>query len=81
MPRWTFDRPAAVELGGCGWLRPQRRTAEIAVTVPPDCSVQLGMVYASTTISDVSADVSAMSGSGGLVATVSGEYEAQGGAR
>jgi hypothetical protein len=71
-----------------GWLRQQHRSADFTLTIPPDCPIQLGVVNASTTVSGVSAGISAMSISGGLTLdgvtgtvkakTVSGDLEARG---
>lgn len=83
--RWEWPKG----LGSlAGWLRPQRRRAEVTVTVPPQCDVQLGVASASTTICDMSAGISAISLSGGLsldgvagtvdIKTVSGDLEARG---
>ncbi|HEY7147754.1 MAG TPA: DUF4097 family beta strand repeat-containing protein [Streptosporangiaceae bacterium] len=52
--------------GLLGLLRPQQRSADITLTVPPECPVQLAVVNASTTVSGVSAGISATSVSGDL---------------
>ncbi len=89
--RWDgmlgWDRVSGWE-GMRGWLRPRRRSADITLTIPPDCPIELGAVSASTTVSGVSAGISAMSISGGLTLdgvtgsvktrTVSGDLEARG---
>jgi hypothetical protein len=74
--------------GLLGWLRPQRHTATVTITVPSDCPVQLGVVNASTVISGLSARTSVKTVSGEItldgmtgdidVNTVSGDLEAQG---
>jgi hypothetical protein len=71
-----------------GWLRPRHRSADITLTIPSDCPIQLGMMSASTTVSGVSAGISATTISGGLTLdgvtgtvkakTVSGDLEARG---
>jgi hypothetical protein len=71
-----------------GWLRPQRHSADITVSVPVGCPTQLGMVNASAIISGISARVSAKSISGDITLdgvtgsvdakTVSGDLEARG---
>jgi Toastrack DUF4097 len=73
--------------GLLGWLRPQRHSATIAVTVPKDCPLQLGVVNASALVSGVAARVSVKSVSGAITLdgvtgsldanTVSGDLEAQ----
>jgi hypothetical protein len=70
-----------------GWLRQQHRSADITLTIPPECPIQLGLVSASTTVSGVSAGISAMSISGDLTLdgvtgtvkarTVTGDLEAR----
>jgi hypothetical protein len=74
--------------GLLGWLRPQRHSATITVTVPKDCPVQLGMVTAGAIVSGISAKTSVKSVSGNITldgvtgsveaTTVSGDIEAQG---
>jgi hypothetical protein len=71
-----------------GWLRPQRHSANITVTVQKDCPTQLGVVNATAIVSGVSARTSLKSMSGDLTLdgvtgavdanTVSGNVEAQG---
>jgi hypothetical protein len=73
--------------GLLGWLRPQRHAATIAVTVPKDCPLQLGVVNATAVISGMAARTSIKSVSGGITMdgvtgsldanTVSGDLEAQ----
>src|SRR6266571_670148 len=73
--------------GVLGWLRPQRHSASIAVTVPKDCPTQLGIVNAAAVVSGMSARTSVKSVSGGITMdgvtgsleanTVSGYLEAQ----
>jgi len=70
------------------WLRPQRPSAAVTVTVPRTCPVQLGVVSATAVLSGLTARVSAKSVSGGITLdgvsgdvdahTVSGALEAQG---
>jgi hypothetical protein len=74
--------------GVLGWLRPQRRSAYITLTVPAQCPVQLGVVNASTMVAGVHAGIHAKSVSGDLMLdgvtgnvdakTVSGDLEARG---
>jgi hypothetical protein len=74
--------------GLLGWLRPQRHSADITITVPPGCPVQLGVVNASAIVSGIHASVSARSVNGGLTLdgvhgavdtkTVSGDLETRG---
>lgn len=74
--------------GLLGWLRPQRHTATVTITVPRDCPVQLGVVTASAVISGMSARTSVKSVSGEIILdeitgevdanTVSGDLEARG---
>jgi Toastrack DUF4097 len=71
-----------------GWLRPQRHSANITITVQKDCPTQLGVVNATAVVSGISARTALKSVSGdimldGLTAavdanTVSGNLEAQG---
>ncbi len=73
--------------GLLGWLRPQRHAATIAVTVPKDCPLQLGVVNATALVSGLAARASVKSVSGGITmdgvtgsldaGTVSGDLEAQ----
>ena len=73
--------------GLLGWLRPQRHYATIAVTVPKDCPLQLGVVNATAVVSGMAARTSFKSVSGGITMdgvtgnldanTVSGDLEAQ----
>src|SRR5260370_22381735 len=70
------------------WLRPQRPSATVTVTVPRNCPVQVGVVSATAVLSAISARASVKSVSGeitldGLSADVdahpeSGALEAQG---
>ncbi len=70
------------------WLRPQRASAAVTVTVPRTCPAQLGVVSASAVMSGISARASVKSVSGGITLdgvtgdvdahTVSGALEAQG---
>ena len=74
--------------GLLGWLRPQRHSATVTITVPGDCPVQLGVVNASAVISGMSARASIKGVSGEITLdgitgdidanTVSGDLEAQG---
>src|SRR5713101_8279300 len=74
--------------GLLGWLRPQRHSAEVTVTVPPGCPTQLGVVNASAIVSGIAAHVSVKSVSGDITLdgvigkvdakTVSGDLEARG---
>jgi hypothetical protein len=54
--------------GLLNWLRPQRHSATVTVTVPRECPVQLGVVTASAVISGISARTSIKSGSGSVIA-------------
>src|SRR5271168_1001297 len=70
------------------WLRPQRHSATVTVTVPRRCQTQVGVVSASAVMSGISAKASVKSVSGGITLdavtgdvdanTVSGALEAQG---
>jgi hypothetical protein len=70
------------------WLRPQRPSAEVTVTVPRNCPVQVGVVRATAVLSAISARASVKSVSGEITLdgvtgdveahTVSGALEAQG---
>jgi Putative adhesin len=70
------------------WLRPQRHSATVTVTVPRKCPTQLGVVSATAVVSGVGANASVKSVSGGITLdgvtgdvdahTVSGALEAQG---
>lgn len=70
------------------WLRPQRHSADITLTVPAECPIRLGVVNASATVSGVAAGISAKTVSGDLTLdgvtgtvdakTVSGDLEARG---
>lgn len=70
------------------WLRPQRHSATVTVTVPRTCPTQVGVVSASAVISGISGRASVKSVSGGITLdgvtgdvdanTVSGAVEAQG---
>jgi len=70
------------------WLRPQRPSASVTVTVPRTCPVQLGVVSATAVLSGLAARASVKSVSGGITLdgvsgdvdahTVSGALEAQG---
>jgi hypothetical protein len=74
--------------GLLGWLRPQRHSAAITVTVPKDCPVQLGVVNAGAIVAGITAKTSVRSVSGNVTLdgvtgtveanTVSGDIEAQG---
>ena len=71
-----------------GWLRPQRHSANITITVQKDCPTQLGVVNATAVVSGISARTSLKSVSGDIMLdgvtgavdanTVSGNLEAQG---
>jgi hypothetical protein len=71
-----------------GWLRPQRHSANITITVQKDCPTQLGVINATAVVSGVSARTSLKSVSGDIMLdgltgavdanTVSGNLEAQG---
>ena len=73
--------------GLLGWLRPQRHSADVTVTVPAGCPTQLGVVNASAIVSGISANISAKSVSGDITLdgvtgsvdakTVSGDLEAR----
>jgi hypothetical protein len=70
-----------------GWLRPQRHSADVTITVPAGCPTQVGVVNASTIVSGISANISAKSVSGDITLdgvtgsvdakTVSGDLEAR----
>jgi hypothetical protein len=70
------------------WLRPQRHSATVTVTVPRECQTQVGVVSATAVISGTSARASLKSVTGGITLdgvtgdvdanTVSGTLEAQG---
>lgn len=70
------------------WLRPQRHSASVTVTVPRKCPTQLGVVSATAVMSGISARASVKSVSGAIMLdgvagdvdanTVSGALEAQG---
>jgi hypothetical protein len=70
------------------WLRPQRHSATVTVTVPRKCQTQVGVVSASAVMSGIGARTSVKSVSGGITLdgvtgdvdanTVSGALEAQG---
>jgi hypothetical protein len=70
------------------WLRPQRHSASVTVTVPRQCQTQVGVVSASAVMSGIRAKASVKSVSGGITLdgvtgdvdanTVSGALEAQG---
>jgi Putative adhesin len=70
------------------WLRPQRHSATVTVTVPRSCTTQLGVVSANAVMCGISARASVKSVSGGIMLdgvtgdvdanTVSGALEAQG---
>ena len=74
--------------GLLGWLRPQRHSADVTVTVPGGCPTQVGVVNASAIVSGISANISAKSVSGDITLdgvigsvdakTVSGDLEARG---
>jgi hypothetical protein len=71
-----------------GWLRPQRHSVDLTVTVPGGCPTQVGVVNASAIVSGIAAKVSAKSVSGDITLdgvtgsvdakTVSGDLEASG---
>jgi hypothetical protein len=70
------------------WLRPQRHSATVTVSVPRKCTAQVGVVSATAIMSGISARASVKSVSGGITLdgvtgdvdanTVSGAVEAQG---
>jgi Toastrack DUF4097 len=70
------------------WLRPNRHSATVTVTVPRKCPTQLGVVSATAVVSGISSRASVKSVSGGITLdgvtgdvdanTVSGALEAQG---
>jgi Putative adhesin len=70
------------------WLRPQRHSATVTVSVPRHCQAQVGVVSATAVMSGISARTSVKSVSGGITLdgisgdveanTVSGAVEAQG---
>jgi Putative adhesin len=74
--------------GLLGWLRPQRHSADVTVTVPEGCPAQVGVVNASAIVSGISANIWAKSVSGDITLdgvagnvdakTVSGDVEARG---
>ena len=71
-----------------GWLRPQRHSVDVTITVPPGCPTQVSVVNAGTIVSGISANISAKSVSGDITLdgvigsvdakTVSGDLEARG---
>jgi Toastrack DUF4097 len=70
------------------WLRPQRHSATVTLSVPRKCAAQVGVVSATAVMSGISARASVKSVSGGITLdgvtgdvdahTVSGAVEAQG---
>jgi hypothetical protein len=70
-----------------GWLRPQRHSADLTISVPPGCPTQVAVVNASMIVSGISANISAKSVSGDITLdgvtgsvdakTVSGDLEAR----
>jgi len=70
------------------WLRPQRHSAAVTISVPRECPTQLGVVSAAAVMSGISSRSSVKSVSGGITLdgvagdvdanTVSGALEAQG---
>src|SRR3984893_12423143 len=74
--------------GWLKWLRPQRHSATLTVTVPRKCPTQVGVVSATAVMSGISSRASVKSVSGGITLdgvagdvdanTVSGALEAQG---
>ena len=70
------------------WLRPQRQSAAVTVTVPRKCPTQVGVVSATAVMSGIASRASVKSVSGGITLdgvagdvdanTVSGAVEAQG---
>jgi Toastrack DUF4097 len=70
------------------WLRPQRHSAAVTVTVPRKCQTQVGVVSATAVVSGIGSRTSVKSVSGAITLdgvtgdveanTVSGELEAQG---
>jgi putative adhesin len=73
--------------GLLNWLRPQRHSANVTVTVPKDCPTQLGVVTATAVVSGMSARTSIKSVAGSVtvdgaagnldVNTMSADLEAQ----
>jgi Putative adhesin len=71
-----------------GWLRPQRHSADVTITVPAGCPTQVSVVNASAIVSGISGKISAKSVSGDITLdgvtgsvdakTVSGDLEARG---
>lgn len=71
-----------------GWLRPQRHSADVTITVPAGCPTQVSVVNAAAIVSGISANISAKSVSGDITLdgvtgsvdakTVSGNLEARG---
>jgi hypothetical protein len=71
-----------------GWLRPQRHSADVTITVPAGCPTQVSVINAGTIVSGISANISAKSVSGDITLdgvtgsvdakTVSGNVEARG---
>jgi hypothetical protein len=71
-----------------GWLRPQRHSADVTITVPAGCPTQVSVVNASVIVSGISANISAKTVSGDITLdgvtgsvdakTVSGNVEARG---
>lgn len=70
------------------WLRPQRHSARVTVSVPRKCAAQVGVVSATAVVSGISSRASVKSVTGGITLdgvtgdvdanTVSGALEAQG---
>jgi Putative adhesin len=71
-----------------GWLRPQRHSADVTITVPAGCPTQVSVVNAAAIVSGISANISVKSVSGDITLdgvtggvdakTVSGNVEARG---
>ncbi len=71
-----------------GWLRPQRHSADVTITVPAGCPTQVSVINAATIVSGISANISAKSVSGDITLdgvtgsvdakTVSGNVEGRG---